>query len=736
MTDSWTDSNGDNVPSDWTPGGPLTPAGDWAPDCGCAPPDGPSIAKSVTITGSPGGVTSVQNGKALWSLVLNDGTPEADFRIDRFDNAGLLADSPMTIVRATGVVSFHDPVMLAADPAEDLEAATKHYVDATGLREAPMDQQTYGRDMGAWVPLPSSYMPEAPNTSIRFGRFNSTWQPDAIQTDAPADGGAYARQNGDWTAAVTGGPYLPLTGGTITGVLNLPPNNQVNISGPVNSTTNIVGQRAGVPRWSMALGDSSTETISNGGCNFRLDSYSVTGGYIATPLVITRAGDATFSAGVSINGMLALNSLANFYLPGGNPGDVLSTNGSGLLAWAARVTEAPNDGQFYARRNLAWEVAPGGMTDAPNDGTAYARKSQAWAHLTHTDITDWTATLAPYALTTSVPVASATLPLMNGAAAAGSSAAFARGDHVHPSDTSRFPTVGGTITGNVTIAATTLAITNPSGFAQMILGKSASGQANQIVGYTGVPSSATLRWNIQLGGPTAETGSNVGSDFGISRYSDAGALIDTPLAINRANGVVTLSSNLTLSAGGITLNNSSAYVAASYLRQNAHNFQFNYVLNGTLNQFACSIDGAYNVIVKSISVPPFTASIDTMALNGAGGSMGAWSGGSGAQWTVAVSSDRRLKSNLAPPDKDALAAVNAIPVYQCDMTQPIEGAESFHWDWAVIADEVQPVLPLGVIPPNDAFPYAGMRDYPFIPMLIKAVQQLTARVAELEAAHG
>lgn len=42
--------------------------------------------------------------------------------------------------------------------------------------------------------------------------------------------------------------------------------------------------------------------------------------------------------------------------------------------------------------------AGGGIADAPSDGTTYARKSAAWVHLTHSDITDWTATLAPYAL--------------------------------------------------------------------------------------------------------------------------------------------------------------------------------------------------------------------------------------------------------------------------------------------------------------------------------------------------
>jgi hypothetical protein len=52
------------------------------------------------------------------------------------------------------------------------------------------------------------------------------------------------------------------------------------------------------------------------------------------------------------------------------------------------------------------------MADAPNDGTAYARKNIGWSHLTHTDITDWTTTLAPYATTASV--SSGYLPIGGG----------------------------------------------------------------------------------------------------------------------------------------------------------------------------------------------------------------------------------------------------------------------------------------------------------------------------------
>jgi hypothetical protein len=49
-----------------------------------------------------------------------------------------------------------------------------------------------------------------------------------------------------------------------------------------------------------------------------------------------------------------------------------------------------------------------------------------------------TASLAPYALTSAVPVASSTTPVMDSAAAVGTGTTWARADHVHPSDTSRY----------------------------------------------------------------------------------------------------------------------------------------------------------------------------------------------------------------------------------------------------------------------------------------------------------
>ena len=56
------------------------------------------------------------------------------------------------------------------------------------------------------------------------------------------------------------------------------------------------------------------------------------------------------------------------------------------------------------------------------------------------------------------------------------------------------------------------------------------------------------RINLEVSG--TESGSNAGADFFIRRYSDAGALIDTPLTITRSTGVVSLASALPISSGG------------------------------------------------------------------------------------------------------------------------------------------------------------------------------------------
>ena len=291
-----------------------------------------------------------------------------------------------------------------------------------GVEEAPQDNYPYARYMATWERLPQTYIPEAPSGQI-FGRFNATWAPVPIQADAAADGNAYGRVNNAWATV------LPTAGGTITGsltvnqVLTVQGSNSFVLNAPVTggSQRTILGMAANIARWGLTLGDGTAEGAGNAGANFSLAAYGVTGAFLGNWLTIARADGSTvfngsgvtIQGGLAVNGLLALAGPGNLAIYGGSNGQVLTTNGSGILSWTT-----PSGG--------------GGISDAPNDGTAYARKSAAWAHLTHTDITDWTATLAPYALTTAVPVASTTTPLMDGVAAVGTATTYARADHVHP----------------------------------------------------------------------------------------------------------------------------------------------------------------------------------------------------------------------------------------------------------------------------------------------------------------
>jgi hypothetical protein len=69
-------------------------------------------------------------------------------------------------------------------------------------------------------------------------------------------------------------------------------------------------------------------------------------------------------------------------------------------------------------------------------------------------------------------------------------------------------------------------------------------------GYIAASKSGLLRWVLTMAGPTAETGSNVGSDLTLARFTDAGTgLGPAPLTIARATGSATFGSPLTVGTG-------------------------------------------------------------------------------------------------------------------------------------------------------------------------------------------
>jgi hypothetical protein len=116
-------------------------------------------------------------------------------------------------------------LVLAADPVANLQAATKQYVDSkSAFPEAPTDGSVYGRQGSttSWqkaVPLAGGTMtglltlsgdPTATNGAATKHYVDA----NAI-TDAPADGYSYGRNTHAWTQVV------PLSGGTMTGLLTL-----------------------------------------------------------------------------------------------------------------------------------------------------------------------------------------------------------------------------------------------------------------------------------------------------------------------------------------------------------------------------------------------------------------------------------------------------------------------------------------------------------------------------------
>lgn len=70
----------------------------------------------------------------------------------------------------------------------------------------------------------------------------------------------------------------------------------------------------------------------------------------------------------------------------------------------------------------------------------------------------------------------------------------------------------------------------------VVMAKTASGQNSRLLGRLGLLS----RWALDLGDNTAEAGANAGSALAFSRFTDAGALIDTPISMARNSDALAL----------------------------------------------------------------------------------------------------------------------------------------------------------------------------------------------------
>jgi hypothetical protein len=450
-------------------------------------------------------------------------------------------------------------------------------------------------------------------------------------------------------------------------------------------------------------------------------------------------------------------------------------------------------GQLYVYYNdgnsTQWVVvvnAGAGIGDAPQDTTTYGRNTGGWVHLTHTDITDWTTSLAPYALTTSIPVASTTTPLMDGTAAVGNATTWARANHVHPSDTSRaaasalasyLPLAGGAITGALSLNG---AVSIPGG--QIVIAPGAAGGPNPVIWLTdGTQNRTAFYFNVSTGATTISdqySGGNiqllVGGGININPASSQPVTIST-LSVP---GNATISGTATISY--VTVNGtlsvaSSASVSGAFTWGGVGSFGNGggqvYWDGGSYSYLTCPPYSSNIGVGANISLSPQSGA-NMLLQVGHGYQAG------GGSW-VALSDERiktvdsdyaigleevlqlrpvnyTYKGNDTPTANKSALRVEDIDPENPDAPIPEEKIvteapypTSMHYHYAktkrpfvgLVAQEVEKVFP-GMVKNADGFidgeAVADMRHLdttPLIFALINSIKTLTARVAELEAAR-
>jgi hypothetical protein len=340
-----------------------------------------------------------------------------------------------------------------------------------------------------------------------------------------------------------------------------------------------------------------------------------------------------------------------------------------------------------------------------------------------------------------VPLPSATTPLMNGPPSVGILTTYARGDHVHPSDTSRLALTGGNLSGP--LGGTTASFSGVGNFSnigvingQIQINKGTSpnpviyfndGSTNRTSFYFDVAGGHSV-WSDNYSGVNIQMGP--GSTIGLN----AGSIVSSPLTVSGQLTATTVNVNGgVLSFGGGYLTSASGFTAP--------------VLRFT---------GGSGGFLNSGGVP-MTGDIANMAFAAAGGSPTgiAFQGTNFANtvayfvWTDA-GSDIRIKENIAPSEVDALAAVLSIPVRRFDFNPrasdalrgptPAQRVTSYHVPLGLVAQEVMGIIPEMdvVVTQPDARDPALPKDLHAIvlpnaiPYLIRAIQQLEMRVRQLE----
>jgi hypothetical protein len=293
------------------------------------------------------------------------------------------------------------------------------------------------------------------------------------------------------------------------------------------------------------------------------------------------------------------------------------------------------------------------------------------------------------------------------------------------------PLAGGTITGNLTVST--------GYYPALIINQTVAGTANTIVGST----AGVTRWQIVPGNVTAESGGNAGSNFLINRFADGGALIDSPLSINRASGATTFSGAVTIS-GVLTVNNAIATNSSLSLNYGVNDSGTDYSAPIYLN----STWTANAVLIRMYHTPGVIAGLQinvggqiynfshvgnfTVATNGYKPGGGVW----------ADSSDIRTKEAVADYTRglEAVVALRPVSFRHNGKGGSVADGKTYV---GLIANEARHVMPemVGVtqakLEPDDedtnVTDILTLEATALIYALVNSVKELTARLEAVEA---
>ena len=310
--------------------------------------------------------------------------------------------------------------------------------------DAPSNNQSYVRRNGAWAVAPTAVIiVDAPSDGTLYGRENGAWvrtPTPAIVNDAPSDGNSYVRSNGGW---VSGGIFT----GSVTVRQALNVNGSVSVGGNLAITgTTTFGAQVALPYDPISALQAATKQY-------------VDNNYLP---VVTAIQNFLMKSGGTMTGSLVLYA---------DPTAPMMASTKEYVDGRTPITmDAPQDGQVYCRSMDGWVVSPsGGMSDAPINAFVYLRGQQTWnsggtlnGSLTINGVTTLGADpIAPAQaatknyVDTTRPAAASANPLMDGVASPGSGTQYSLGNHVHPTDTSRY--AASNPAGYTTLAAATAA---------------------------------------------------------------------------------------------------------------------------------------------------------------------------------------------------------------------------------------------------------------------------------------